>query len=73
MMSEEFTSFNDAIPEKYKHIIVTNNIDVKNVHGEMSHIWLTTFWTESINKEKGIMTFDDSDSEIINLTHWKYA
>jgi len=72
MKSEEFTSFEDAEPEKNKWLIVTNNINSKNAHGEMSHAWLTTFWTHS-KKDGYIVTFDNSYCEIHRLTHWKYA
>lgn len=71
MKPEEFTSFEDKEPEKHKWIIATNNINALNAHGEMSHVWLTTFWTK--HERFGIVTFDEADRRIIFLTHWKYV
>ena len=73
MNPSEFISFNDKKPDKNKWIIVTNNIDAKNAHGEMSHVWLTIFWALSEVNDFGIVTFDEMDRKIVNLTHWKYA
>ena len=71
MKPEEFTKFKDAIPLPNKHIIVTNNINARDAHGEMSHVWMTTFFNKS--KQDGIVTFDAADRKICYLTHWKYA
>ena len=70
MNSREFQSFEEEWPAKNKWIIVTNNIEVLNSHGEMSHVWMTTFITEI---DGYIATFDDAERRITNLTHWKYA
>lgn len=73
MKPEEFISFNEK-PGKNRWIVVTNNINARDANGEMSHVWLTKFWTESTENENfGIVTFDDADRRIINLTHWKYV
>lgn len=71
MKPEEFTSFEEEKPEKNKYIIVTNNLNAKDAHGEMSHVWLTNFWKKTDNM--GVITFVDDSSKVINLTHWKYA
>ena len=73
MKPEEFTSFDKAKPDDHRWLIVTNNIEAKNAHKEMSHVWLTTFWSQGKSHHGGIVTFDDSDRKIINLTHWKYV
>jgi len=67
----EFRSFKDELPVENKWIIVTNNIKAVDAHGEMSHVWLTSFVTRS--EKSGYVTFDAADSKIMNLTHWKYA
>jgi len=72
MKAKEFTSFEDKHPEKNRHIIVTNNLNSIDAHGNMSHVWLTLFFTAS-KTEGSIITFDDADRKIINLTHWKYV
>ncbi len=73
MKPEEFTAFENEKPEGKKWIIVTNNINAKNAHGEMSHVWLTNYWTEAELSRNGTVTFDENDRKIMNLTHWKYA
>ncbi|MEJ1412795.1 MAG: hypothetical protein RPU90_04350 [Candidatus Sedimenticola sp. (ex Thyasira tokunagai)] len=73
MKPEEFTAFDDQLPDPKKHLIVTNNLDAKNAHGEMSHIWLTTFFTKGSQEGEGIVTFDEAGRKIFGLTHWKYA
>jgi len=73
MKPEEFILFTDKAPEINKHIIVTNNIDAENAHGEMSHVWLTNIWFKGSKDYEGIVTFDAADRKIIGLTHWKYA
>ena len=70
---EEFTSFEAAKPLPNKHIIVTNDIDAKDEHGEMSSVWLKSFYHESSNPEDGLIIFDAADCKITGLTHWKYA
>jgi hypothetical protein len=74
MKPTEFTEFDKEKPAKNKWVIVTNNLNAINAHGEMSHVWLTTFWMESKeSKKQGVITFDEDDRKIINLSHWKYA
>ena len=73
MTPDQFTSFDESMPEKDKHIIVTNNINAKNAHGEMSHVWMTNFYTGGIDDDDGIVTFDARMAKIHRLTHWKYA
>ncbi len=73
MKPSEFISFKEKKPAPNKWIIVTNNLEAKNAHGEMSHVWLTTFYTKGSKDHEGIVTFDSGDIKIINLTHWKYA
>jgi len=70
MKVEDFKSF-DELPVGNKWIIVTNNIEAVDAHGEMSHVWLTAFFARS--EQFGFVTFDAADRKIINLTHWKYA
>ena len=70
MKVDEFKSFEDELPVENKWTIVTNNINAVDAHGEMSHVWLTSFVTRS--EKSGYVTFD-ADSKIMNLTHWKYA
>ena len=71
MKIEDFTSLQDEKPRDKKHIIVTNNIEAKNAHGEMSHVWMTSFLQH--NKDDGFLTFDAADRRIVGITHWKYA
>ena len=73
MKPEEFTAFEDEKPEGKKWIIVTNNIKAENAYGEMSHVWLTDFISVAEISRNGIVTFNDDDRMIINLTHWKYV
>lgn len=73
MSPEEFTSFDDAKPSANKHIVVTNNLNAKNAHGEMSHVWMTTFWKEGAKDGEGIITMDTNGRRIFQLSHWKYA
>ena len=75
MNKEEFTAFHDKKPKPNKWLIVTNNIDAKNAYGEMSHVWLTNFWTVSADPllKDDIVMFTDNDRRIIGLSHWKYA
>lgn len=74
MKPSEFTNIEDSLPEEFKHVIVTNNINCTNAHGEMSHVWMTTFLQKSSDfKQNGYITFDAADRQIYNITHWKYA
>ena len=73
MKPSEFISFESQLPDKNKWIIVTNNLDAKNAHGEMSHVWLTINFIQSSNPNGGLITYDERDRKIIRLTHWKYA
>lgn len=72
MKPNEFTAFDVKKPNENKHLIVTNNINAKNAHGEMSNVWLTSFLTES-KRHNCLVAFDDADRCILGLTHWKYA
>lgn len=71
MDAEEFVSLQDEKPKAKKYIVVTNNIDAKNAHGEMSHVWMTNFLQH--NMYDGYLIFDDADRCIIGITHWKYV
>jgi hypothetical protein len=71
MKKEDFTAVTSELPKANKHIIVTNNINATNAHGEKSHVWLTSFLQH--NKEDGYLTFDAADRKIVGITHWKYA
>lgn len=73
MNPNSFISFDGQWPRAKKWIIVTNNIDAENAHGEMSHVWMVNFCTKSSVDSHGIVTFDSGDAKIINLTHWRYA
>lgn len=73
MVPEEFKSFDEETPIEGKWLIVTNNLKATNRQGEMSHVWLTTFWYIGSNLAEGLVTFTESDRKVINLTHWKYA
>ena len=73
MEKSEFTPFSELKPKENKHIVVTNNIDAVNAHGEMSHVWMTSHAFKGSNKNDGIITFDAADRQIYNLTHWKYV
>jgi len=71
MKPEEFTKFEDELPEKGKWIIVTNDINAENAYYEMSHVWLINVW-HTDNDDKVLM-YDGFNRPILNLTHWKYA
>lgn len=73
MIPDEFISFDDQWPDKTRWIIVTNNIEAKNAHGEMSHVWMVNFCQQSSGLKDGIVAFDEGDRKTINLSHWKYA
>ena len=74
MRPEEFTSFEDAMPAKNKHIIITNNIDATDAHGEMSHVWMTRLVLDSEKPGEGLIAFTDRGyNKVQCLTHWKYA
>ena len=65
MKPNEFTSFEEALPDPHRWLIITNNIKAINAHNEMSHVWLTTFWTASTYPKGELVSFDDSD--IVNI------
>ena len=73
MKPNEFTSFEEAPPIPHRWLIITNNIKAINAHDEMSHAWLTTFWTASTNYKGELVSFDGSESLIRGLIHWKYV
>ena len=73
MKPKEFVRFEDKKPADNKWVIVTNNLDAKNAHGEMSHVWLTTIWMKGSQAHEGYVMFDEGDRKVIRLTHWKYV
>ena len=73
MKPDQFKKITNELPDEFKHIIVTNNINATNAHGEMSHVWLTQFLQKSKDVNIGYVTFDAADRKIERLTHWKYA
>jgi len=75
MRIDEFKSFKDELPVENKWIIVTNNIKAVDAHGEMSHVWLTSFVvrSEEIGSNSDFVIFDDANCKVFGLTHWKYA
>ena len=73
MTPEEFTSFEDEKPDEHKWIVVTNNLNAKNAFGEMSHVWMTDFYTKGSKDYEGLVTFDEGGRKVIGLSHWKYV
>ena len=73
MKPSEFISFESQLPDKNKWIIVTNNLDAKNAHGEMSHVWLIINFIQSSDLNHNIVAYNEEHRKIIRLTHWKYA
>ena len=73
MTPDQFTAFEDQMPAPHKHLIVTNNLRATNAHGEMSHVWLTSFVQKSSAPEEGLIIFTEGFAKVYNLTHWKYA
>jgi hypothetical protein len=71
MKPSEFTSFKDAMPDEHKHIIVTNNINATDAHGEMSNVWMTTVLY--FHPDGEISSFNYGNAKLSFLTHWKYA
>ncbi len=72
MQIEDFTSFERGRPQPYEWVVVTNNIEAVNAHGQMSHVWLTSNIIYPDNGDKPVM-FTDSNSQVHGLTHWKYV
>lgn len=69
----EFISFKDQKPLPNRWLLVTNNLNARDAHGEMSHLWLTTFWTKNEDNPNEIISFDTDYSKIRSLSHWRYA
>lgn len=64
----EWISVKDRLPEG-RNVLVTNNINALDAHGDMSHIWIG-FVTHAIDGT--YVSFDDGDNEVFNITHWMF-
>jgi len=56
----------DQLPPKQKSVLVTNNPESKNAHGDMSHVWLCS----SVHKDGKRHCAFSSDRKIENLVAW---
>ena len=65
-------TFDQSFPKPHKWVLVTNNLDARNAHGLMSHLWLVDFVQKSEIPNNGYIAFQ-RNMEVINLTHWRYA
>jgi hypothetical protein len=71
-----WTAFADRWPDEHHDVIVTNNMNARDAHGRMSHVWIV--WPQMTEHDNP--TFDSVKGEIIgflhnhervrNLTHW---
>lgn len=52
-------------------VLVTNNINARDAHGGMSHVWIGNIIKSDKPKERGkFVTFDDGDMMILDITHY---
>ena len=59
-------------PESFHGLIlVTNNIEARNRHGNMSHVWLTSMLHHSGREFSAFPV--ESDHKVIGITHWRPA
>lgn len=69
-----WVSVQDELPErKGPMLLVTNNIESRNAHGQYSHLWLTRM----IHPQDAGRTFDafsePGGSKVFGVSHWRYA
>ena len=60
------------ITKELKHqVLVTNNLNARDAHGQMSHVWIGHIIKSSEPKLYGkFVTFDNSDRLIHDLSHY---
>lgn len=53
------------------NVLVTNNLDARDAHGQMSHLWLgMVHKPRRKNDPEGYIAFRDLYNKVYNLTHW---
>lgn len=57
--------------ELKRRVLVTNNINARDAHGDMSHVWIGFVIRSSDPQKYGkFITFDSGDMRICDLTHY---
>ena len=59
------------MPDGKRNLLVTNNLEARDVFGEMSHIWLVTNIYAGENGKYS--AFDESMQRIHGIKYWRYA
>jgi hypothetical protein len=74
-MSEyNFTAFSESMPHEHRWLLVTNNLNAINTHGEMSHLWLVHSVHQGSEPWQGLVAYPSLDGAVVTrLTHWKYV
>ncbi len=61
----------DNLPNpKTGPFLVTNNINARNAHGQMSHVWCASGCYRGDQDRHGVTCFDDAYRRITGLTHY---
>lgn len=54
-----------------QRVLVTNNLNARDAHGGMSHVWIGNIIKSSEPKRYGkFVTFDEGDARIHDITHY---
>ena len=59
------------MPDGKRNLLVTNNLEARDVFGEMSHIWLVT--NIYMGENGKYSAFDESMQRIHGIKYWRYA
>ena len=68
---EGWVRVEERLPDRNRLLLITNNINARDAHGEMSHVWLVPRiypdedWT-------GCYSYD-GNIPIHSISHWRYA
>lgn len=68
---QAMTNWKKITKELDRRVLVTNNINARDAHGQMSHVWIG-FIIKSAEPEKygKFVAFDEADRKILDLTHY---
>lgn len=70
--SDGWIKCSERLPEPHRKLLVTNNVEARDAHGQMSHVWLVRM-IHKADDDEGFCAYTDEMTKVHGVTHYRYA